>query len=733
MPNYPNPHDSALPPTTFTCSMPTSRDDDDRDRRRRRKHKSADETHHDRDRDRDSTSSRDKQRPSDTKNKSGSSTKLHKIRPRSTSRERVRERDRDTPKSVTASERSSARKKVEMVVPEMERRPNGLSSSEIRSKTSYPTFSKAHSREAVGNMEDARNPTKPFTPPATDVGVEREKRRNSTPAKPPVNPPPSPPLTAENPDIGRSNSGASLRNKAADDIAADANAGRWSVDGGSTPRGSPRGSHIGVKTFKSGASLRSESTYGRSEISSMPGAFPDDMERKTTPSSGYRRTVSTASQPASTVTQNTTSTSDSNVTSVAPERKAPARQYPRVIPTYDHSPPSVTDSQPKTPTQDYVEFASQPIKTPILDGDEPSLDSPKPFGMTPVGVTPPPPPPPPIASAQAPPRVDYLLKNGGLPSMVPRRLVNLSPQVQQYAMYQSPQIMQQAPMEDYARVFSTLHKRLDDYMQVLRTNGSLAVATGYKSVARRLLDKLSQVFARDISSERCDCVMCKTTPQPTLSDEEDSGVSWGEILEFVSGRRDLPQWLPFTIQPDDTGLGISGTAAKPMQKLDIDVPEEYKDHYIRQNQKTKRAVMSWLTQQPESQSAPPEEADEDTLMFAMMTKLSTEQRNFFLALMHGQSFVSEARAPTPAERPAQSSNALNRTRKALQRLYRLEKPPRDCESAMYLLNNPHLHGMLATLAEVNEAEWDILVSGRFDGFLWSGAEASFPHLSLIHI
>lgn len=45
---------------------------------------------------------------------------------------------------------------------------------------------------------------------------------------------------------------------------------------------------------------------------------------------------------------------------------------------------------------------------------------------------------------------------------------------------------------------------------------------------------------------------------------------------------------------------------------------------------------------------------------------------------------------------------------------------------MYLLSNPHLHGMLATLAEVNEGEWDILISGRFDGFLWSGAEANFP-------
>jgi hypothetical protein len=281
-------------------------------------------------------------------------------------------------------------------------------------------------------------------------------------------------------------------------------------------------------------------------------------------------------------------------------------------------------------------------------------------------------------------------------------------------------------MEEYAKVFGSIHKRLDDYLHVLQGNGSVAVATGYKSVARRLLDKLSQVFARDISSQRCDCVVCKITPQPSLSDEEDTGISWGEILEFVAGRRELPQWPPFSIEPDDSGLGISGATLAPMQKLDIDVPEEYKDHYIRQNQKTKRAVQSWLSQQPEFPSSPPEEADEDTLMFAMMTKLSSHQRNLLIALMHGHSTIAPSRAPTPAERPTTASTALRRARTALQRLYRLERPPRDCEAAMYLLNNPPLHGMLATLAEVNEAEWDILTSGRFDGFLWSGAESGFP-------
>ncbi|KAF2481045.1 hypothetical protein BDY17DRAFT_254061 [Neohortaea acidophila] len=275
---------------------------------------------------------------------------------------------------------------------------------------------------------------------------------------------------------------------------------------------------------------------------------------------------------------------------------------------------------------------------------------------TPLTALPPPPPPPPppplVTGAQGAPRVDYLLKNGGLSNFIPRRLVTTHNSVTPYSTYQSPSIGQLAPIEDYAKIFTPLHKRLDDYLHVLRNNGSLAVATGYKSVARRLLDKLSQ--------------------------------------------------------------------------LDIDVPEEYKEHYIRQNQKTKKAVQNWLALQPEFPSSPPEEADEDTLMFAMMTKLDAQQRNYFIALMHGQSSISRSRAPTPAERPSAPSEALRRASNALQRLYRLMRSPRDCESAMYLLNNPHLHGMLATLAEVNEQEWEILVSGRFDGFLWSGAEAPFP-------
>nr|POE63405.1 hypothetical protein CFP56_04308 [Quercus suber] len=680
------------PPIPVLPSMPTQ---DDPPRRRRKEY----------DRERDSTSTRHRS----STHKSSSSTKLHRIKRSPDAHDR--ERDRDSPRSSVADENEPRRTPI--VVPEMKRRPSGT--IEVKSRTSYPSFSKAHSREMVGSREEI-GLVKATEHTITPTNLSEDKKRHSAPTDqmPTQKTPPSPPLTADEPDIRRSRSGGSMR-KAERDRHQDAGVGKKAVD---SPARGP-----GVKSYKSGVSLRKEARFQESEVSSMPGAFPEE-DRKSTPNSGYRRTVSTGSQPTSELTQATTTTTDSDATSIAPERKA---RHPKDnMVAEEHSPPSVTDSQPRTPTQ-VCGHPARPTKTPVIDVDAANLDSPASFGTTPLtAVPPPPPPPPPMSGSKEVPRVDYLLKHGGLPTPIPKRLVQMGPQVQQYNMYSSPVLMQQVPLEEYAKVFTGIHKRLDDYVHVLRNHGSLAVATGYKSVARRLLDKLSQVFARDISSQRCDCVMCNTMPQNALSDEEDSGFSWGEILEFTAGRRELPQWPPFAIQPDEGGLGITGATAAPMQKLDIDVPEEYREHYIRQNQKTKRAVHNWLSQQDDFPSSPPEEADEDTLMFAMMTKLTVEQRNLFIALMHGQSTVSQSRAPTPAERPSSPSDVLKRTKQALQRLYRLDKPPRDCESAIYLLNNSHLHGMLATLAEVNEAEWEILVSGRFDGFLWSGAEAPFP-------
>jgi hypothetical protein len=268
-------------------------------------------------------------------------------------------------------------------------------------------------------------------------------------------------------------------------------------------------------------------------------------------------------------------------------------------------------------------------------------------------------------------------------------------------------------------MFVPLQNVLDSYLQVINKSGSIAVATGYRSVARRLLDRLEAVFNRNISSELCECIMCTTDcNQSMVSEDEGTGISWGEILEFVSGRRELPAWPPFAITNNTPVSAMN--AEKPMQKVDIDVPPEFRDHYIKQSKRTKDAVQNWLAAQPEVRSSPPQEIDDETLLFAMITHLEPEKRKLFTALLRGMSTLPASRAPTPADRP--KSELMKRTALALQRLYRLEKPPRDAESAIFLLHNPDLHTVLATLAAVSSGEWDILISGRFDGFLWSGAD-----------
>lgn len=325
---------------------------------------------------------------------------------------------------------------------------------------------------------------------------------------------------------------------------------------------------------------------------------------------------------------------------------------------------------------------------------------------------PPPPPPPPEVPVSIP-RVDYLLQNGGLDHRVPKTLLP-GPE--------HPDLPQQQlqPAIAAAKVFDPFNRLLDDYQHVMAKNGSLAVATGYRSVARRLLDRLEAVFARDISSESCHCLMCDHDEM----EERPSGVSWGEVLELVSGRRELPSWPPFMMAPS-VEADLSGDEHIPMQKMDIDVPEEYRDHYLRQSRKTKAAVDKWLNEQVAQPTSAPEEVDDETLTFAMLTHLGPELRPLFCSLLG----ITSTSTPTPRtddQLPRAKPQALVSSSIAIQRLYRLSTLPRDPETAIYMLNNPGIHHVLATLAAISDDEWDILISGRFDGFLRSGAEDPIP-------
>ena len=326
-----------------------------------------------------------------------------------------------------------------------------------------------------------------------------------------------------------------------------------------------------------------------------------------------------------------------------------------------------------------------------------------------------PPQPPEPPSIPPAPKVDYLLRLGGLDERAPRSLLRAG------------HVYSEAPSQALAAsVFEPFNHVLGDYQKVMAKNGSLAVATGYRSVARRLLDRLEAVFARDISSESCYCVMCESSGR----EEQPSGVSWGEILELVSGRKELPRWPPFSMAPSavDPAWNL-GEEHVPMQKLDIDVPEEFREYFVRQSLKTKVAVDRWLSEQSEQATTakPLDDLDDETLTFAMLTRLNRPQRQILCELLGVPPTTAAYWAPQNGQngrvvRPA----ILVASSVAIERLYRLPAAPRDAETAMYMLRNPDIHHVLATIAAISDDEWDILVSGRFDGFLRSGAESDLP-------
>lgn len=675
----------------------------DSDVRRRRK---------DRESDLDPPRSKDKERKKPS----------HKKKPRS--KDHLRDSaDRDRPHSS----RSHSHSKKMSLVPELDRRPSTASPAATRS---YPSFSKAHSRESLEPRDaDAKAGKAPYTPDPTDLGGHPKDGRLSpkpTSAARAAAAPPSPPLTADEPDLRRKESGNSMRrsggsqrsdkgSRKRSDSGRRSSSGRRSA-GGESQKGA------GPKTTASKSSLR-QNILLDDDSQDSDASKPSTARRHATPRKASSESSAARSQRT---VSGARSTTDSDATSIAPDQTRVRKD-----PISDSS-PSLDDSSPKTPTSTHLPFpvaTSGQKGTPMVQvfqssgSRAPSAD---PWGGGMNAAPPPPPPPPPMMMPTDVPRVDYLLQNGGLPHTVPKTLIAaVEPPLGSFRpQYGSPGT-RPPPVESVQHIFAPFQKLLEDYNYVMSKSGSIAVATGYRSVARRLLDRLEAVFARDISSEVCRCVMCRLKSDDVEPTDEETGVSWGEILEFVSGRRELPPWPPFSIDADAGGLGISGfNQAAPMQKLDIDVPEEYRDHYIKQSKKTKQAVQNWLATQPEVSTSPPQEVDDETLTFAMLTHLEADKRPIFTALLRGLITIPASRTPTPLNVPR--PELLVKTATALQRLYRLNKPPRDPECAIFLLNHPTLHSVLATLAAVSNGEWDILISGRFDGFLWSGAEGPVP-------
>ena len=674
-----------------------------KDRERGDRDKDRDRERSDRDKDKDRDRERDKDRDKDKEKKHRAS---HSHRSNST---------KENSASKTSLS-STGSKKRRTSMPGVIEQDSCIDNADTQSRlSSYPAFSKEHSKEAV-----APRPPNLFTPPSTDINASKEKLANLNRIinNGPLNDgPPSPPLTdrtAGRPKI------PTAKPVTVDTILEEDK--KDVTDRRPVRRPKPR-------------ELRS-SPVKRPEESSSPVNRPKvPKETASTPLRDFaNRSVSAG--PASQATRTVSPPRDdsnseantilsSEATSIAPEQPAIQRPGSKV---------------PQQVVEDYVPTVPAYTPGPWFSRQQTPVDvifEPGSAFNTPSSMGAPPPPPPPPHMPVTVPKVDYLLQNGGLNHAVPKNLLYAG----------KPMAVQQATMSPgqpaivVANLFQPYNQLLADFERVMTKNGSLAVATGYRSVARRLLDRLEAVFARDLSAEVCTCTICE---YDNNQEEDIQGVSWGEILELVSGRKDLPSWPPFTISESAKGLGLTFSDLQaPMQKLDIDIPEEYREHYTRQSQKTKQSVDRWLNRQQgnDPSPAPPEDVDDETLTFAILTHIAAEQRPIFKDLLGivDQPIQPPRRAPSPDRDQSHPSRTAptpvppkNRPEYiiaagfAIQRLYRLSAPPRDPETAIYLLNNPFLHHPLATLAAVSNDEWDILISGRFDGFLRSGAEDDFP-------
>ncbi|KAI1771641.1 hypothetical protein F4818DRAFT_428478 [Hypoxylon cercidicola] len=660
-----------------------------------------------RDRDRDRDRDREKDKARTKSDRDGHHHKSHRSKHKSTADGDSHTSSHRRHRTKEEKERDLERKASSMsdLVPELSR--TSVSSSRV--SLPYPSFNKAYSKETLYSREDvgaSANPADPLTPDTTDLGSSDLKRSKSTEgsttrkSSQKEGRPPSPPETDLSEEKKRRTKASNLRLREDYGTGSERPTSRTSGVSRSSSRNDD----------KSKLSTKSRASSQATTIQSPPAYPPPPPPPPPLPLG-----VKIVHDGASSLSDNKTV---STATSVAPKRTASSRtpRVPSPIEAED-SPDSVQDSSPKTPTitpqfPPPQTFPNDKLGRNISLGEQ-ERPTPTATPATDFGPPPPPPPPPPPLNIQEVPRIDYLLQHGGLPHPIPKNFLSVIPR-------QNGTRPSNPPLAGAEAMFAPFYNLLDQYQSVLDKQGSVAVATGHKSVARRLLDRLEDVFSRDLPAEGCMCIMCENAP------EDHQGLGWGEVLERVGGRVELPPWPPFDIASLGANAVEIATDMPPRPsspvKLDPDIAEEFRDHYLRQSKKVRSAVDRWMNNCAEAPASAPSEIDDETLTFAILTNLDQEERPYFNALLTGARELQPAlRAPTPMRKPR--TDFMVKTGLALQRLYRLSQAPRDAETAVFLVKNPSQHDLLATVTDISPQEWEILISGRFDGFLWSGADA----------
>lgn len=382
-----------------------------------------------------------------------------------------------------------------------------------------------------------------------------------------------------------------------------------------------------------------------------------------------------------------------------------------------------------------------------------------------------------ITATQSHQYVDYLLANGGLPRPIS---ITFSPQGDpheiDYILAKGGEIpeVSYAPINtgheeaggqgrESLTVFAPLHESLDAYTQILANGGSVAVGTGYRSVARRLLERVEALFARDI------------------------GLPWGETLEWLRGKRRRERLPVLPVLPvrgflkkGTSGVGEGETPTVLGNNQGGDEPPRYQPppppaapllqppadgqgvhQMLAEGEKirTKTKVEEWLDETETVLSTTINANGGGPVPNSIPTvpsgKANDLAENFFVTLANqfnvpqpnsGALVAQQDAASTASQEEEEeklvsgivmellnedreqkeryahylNDNALlERTMLALRRLYPSFPVHTITRSiaALYLLLHPDLHSVLEAISRITKGELDLLNSGRFDGFL----------------
>ena len=368
--------------------------------------------------------------------------------------------------------------------------------------------------------------------------------------------------------------------------------------------------------------------------------------------------------------------------------------------------------------------------------------------------------------------MDYLLPHGGLIRPI---CISFSPNEDPHEIRYIPGNGGEVPEVSYApgsedatdaklaaTIFAPLHDSLDAYTQILANGGSVAVGTGYRSVARRLLERVEALFARDI------------------------GLPWGETLEWLRGKRRRERLPVLPVLPvrgllkkgasglDDgetpTILGNNYGEEEPCQTPappPVLQPPPADGQGVHQmlaegeKIRTKTKVEEWLEETETVLSTTINNNTSGGVTLNGPSQLNGKSNDaagsFYVTLanqfnsphhnQHPQAHnIQQDAASTVSQEEEEeklvsgiilellneslpqkdlyaqylADNALlEQTMLALRRLYPAFPAHTISRSiaALYLLLHPDLHHVLEAIARITKGELDLLNSGRFDGFL----------------